>query len=248
MDTNLILSIVVVTKDNPNDLICTLESLTNLSNSEIIVVNGSHNKVSLNGKLRQELCCLTVLDGPDDGIYDGMNRGIWLAKGQYVWFLNSGDRNTIFGFYEGLISLLSKKSPPWIIGMQTPYLKFPRLGLYLSKALLLMGIRPIPHQSVIVKKSLLMNFAGYDTRHRIAADQKLFLQLYQENQLPFLVYVPFSERKLGGIGDMQIHGSFFKQIKEISKEISLDNPTWTILLSNPLRFLQACKKNMSRKK
>lgn len=247
MDANLILSIVVVTKDNPNDLICTLESLTNLSNSEIIVVNGSHNKVSLNGKLRQDLCCLTVLDGPDDGIYDGMNRGIWLAKGQYVWFLNSGDRNTTFGFYEGLISLLSKKSPPWIIGMQTPYLQFPRLGLYLSKALLLMGIRPIPHQSVIVKKSLLINFAGYDTRHRIAADQKLFLQLYQENQLPFLVYVPLSERKLGGIGDMQIHGSFYKQIKEISKEISLDNPTWTILLSNPLRFLQACKKNMSRK-
>lgn len=32
-----------------------------------------------------------MIDEPDDGIYDAMNKGLKLSSGRFVWFLNGGD-------------------------------------------------------------------------------------------------------------------------------------------------------------
>jgi hypothetical protein len=153
-----------------------------------------------------------------------MNRGLQHSKGEYVWFLNSGDKNAMSTEFTALISLISQKSPQWIIGMQEPRPKASHLGLYFSKFLLCSGLRPIPHQSVIFKKSLLINVGGYDTAYNVAADQKVFLQFYRNNYSDFKFYANISERELGGIGDLQPFGSFYKQINIILREIDFGRP------------------------
>jgi glycosyltransferase involved in cell wall biosynthesis len=62
------------------------------SDIEHVVVDGStksdvRNFLSLRRKER-----LKWISGPDEGIYDAMNKGLALASGSYVLFLNAGDR------------------------------------------------------------------------------------------------------------------------------------------------------------
>lgn len=48
-----------------------------------------------------------VLSEPDTGLYDAMNKGLKLATGDYVWFLNSGDQIYSSSTIETMVAGLS---------------------------------------------------------------------------------------------------------------------------------------------
>ncbi len=74
----------------------TISSVLNQTYKEIqyIVVDGksSDHTMELVGRYKE---IDKVLSEPDNGLYDAMNKGLKLADGDYVWFLNAGDQ--IFG-------------------------------------------------------------------------------------------------------------------------------------------------------
>ena len=90
------LSIITVNYNNNIGLIQTLESLKNqtFSSYEHIIIDaastdGSKETIT---KYEKETSHLTYWSSePDRGIYDGMNKGLKHANGEYLYFLNSGD-------------------------------------------------------------------------------------------------------------------------------------------------------------
>ena len=58
---------------------------------EHIIVDGASTDATVELARRDATERTTIVSEPDRGLYDAMNKGLGLAKGDYVIFLNSGD-------------------------------------------------------------------------------------------------------------------------------------------------------------
>ncbi|GAB3168029.1 glycosyltransferase family 2 protein [Telluribacter humicola] len=59
---------------------------------EYWLVDGASKDATLSiAHTYQQELSLQIISEPDKGLYDAMNKGLHLATGQYLWFLNAGD-------------------------------------------------------------------------------------------------------------------------------------------------------------
>ena len=88
-----ILSIITIVYNNVRDIERTMLSVLNQSyqNIEYIVVDGASTDGTLGIIQRYQDRLAKVVSEKDAGIYDAMNKGLALASGDYVLFMNSGD-------------------------------------------------------------------------------------------------------------------------------------------------------------
>ncbi len=93
----MLLSIITINYNNAPGLRKTVESVLHQTSNEFeyIIIDGASTDGSveyleaINYKLQTANCQL--ISEPDSGIYNAMNKGIRMAKGDYIHFLNSGD-------------------------------------------------------------------------------------------------------------------------------------------------------------
>ncbi len=230
-----ILTIVVVTKNNLNDLFRTLKSISQIDNVEIIVVDGDTNKYQefVSNFQFAHNSYVTYIPGPDKGIYFGMNKGLDSANGKYILFLNSGD--TYVGDFDitGVLEAAAYYELSWIIGGQLPKTK---MGIYpkrIFRELFILGAKPLPHQSTFMTCDLLRKLGGFDVSLNIEADQDLFFRALASGESLTILKDVVSKRKLGGIGDQQGAGTFALQIDRIAKRVG----SWDSMLISFCRYL-----------
>ena len=116
------------------------------------------------------------LSEPDEGIYNAMNKGIKIASGEYLLFINSGDLlkspSTIENAFPYLISSdIVYGNLELIKEERVITCKFPsKLTFqYLYRGWL-------PHPSTFIKKSLFERCGFYDASLKICADWKFFIE------------------------------------------------------------------------
>jgi glycosyltransferase involved in cell wall biosynthesis len=143
---------------------------------ELVIVDGG----STDGTkqfLKEQTICKNFVSEPDKGIYNAMNKGLFMSKGQYVWFLNSGDYPYDKTVVEQIIEV-SKKNPDAIYGETMMVdntgkhfgtrsdLSTRRLPSQLTWQSFKMGMC-VSHQSFIIKKTLAMK---YDENYKYVSD------------------------------------------------------------------------------
>src|SRR6266576_3724586 len=86
-------TVVTINFNNAVGLDKTIRSVTeqSFSSKEYIVVDGGSTDESLALIDTYASKIDIILNEPDRGIYDAMNKGVALARGEWVLFLNSGD-------------------------------------------------------------------------------------------------------------------------------------------------------------
>ena len=87
------ISIISINLNNTNGLKNTIDSIRNQSVQpfEYVVIDGGSND-DLSDLINENSKFITnYISEHDDGIYDAMNKGIKLAKGNWTIFMNSGD-------------------------------------------------------------------------------------------------------------------------------------------------------------
>ena len=87
-------SIITVTYNAAEYLEQTILSVLTQSygNIEYIIVDGASTDDTLDIIQQYKDGISHYISEPDKGIYDAMNKGLALATGDYVWFVNAGDR------------------------------------------------------------------------------------------------------------------------------------------------------------
>jgi len=88
-----LISIITVTYNCVELIEATLLSIfnQNYSNVELIIVDGASTDGTMDIVKKYEHKIATIISEPDKGLYDAMNKGLKLATGDYVWYMNAGD-------------------------------------------------------------------------------------------------------------------------------------------------------------
>jgi len=176
------LSIITVNLNNREGLERTIQSVVSqtFTDFEYIIVDGGSTDGSV--EVIQSFIpsipqSFTWLSEPDTGIYNAMNKGIKLAKGEYLLFLNSGDwladENVIGDFCKcnlnediisGNVIMNNAKNEIW----ESP--KKNKLVFYVFYR------TTIPHQASFIKKNLFYQYGFYNENNIIVSDWEFFLE------------------------------------------------------------------------
>lgn len=160
-----IISIITVNFNAAEGLEKTIQSVLsqNFEAYEHIIIDAASKDQSLEVIKKYDAQIATWISEPDKGIYEGMNKGLHLAEGEYVWFINSGDllesNHTLMQIFSappeadiiyGELHLVDEKYNVLGTRSELTTRKLPRV---LSVKSFKLGM-VVSHQALIVRKNL----------------------------------------------------------------------------------------------
>lgn len=180
------LSIITINKNNVHNLSKTLESVAaqTCRNFEHIIIDGASSDESVSViKKYAENSQFQVkwISEPDSGIYNAMNKGIRMASGNYVQFLNSGDCLANAGVVERMLSSLEENNLPSILyGNMLKVFKDGKIlndKNFAGRDISFIGFYTgtLNHSSALIKRSLFEKYGFYDESLCIVSDWKWYL-------------------------------------------------------------------------
>jgi glycosyltransferase involved in cell wall biosynthesis len=175
------LTIITINYNNPAGLHRTIESVLNQTTTdfEYIVVDGASTDESisyLETFKPSNFRTFKWISEPDTGIYNAMNKGIRMATGEYLLFINSGDeladKTVVESIQKSLLpdtELASGKLT--LINEKGTIQLFPPAELTLSYCL----NAGLTHPNTVIRKSLFEKYGLYNEENKIVSDWEFFL-------------------------------------------------------------------------
>ncbi|MGX1751979.1 glycosyltransferase family 2 protein [Sphingobacterium sp. NPDC055346] len=214
-------SIITIVYNNVRDIGFTLASVDQQTypNIEYIVVDGKSTDGTLDVIAEYKDLINILVSEKDNGIYDAMNKGLALATGDYVLFLNSGDElfasNTlekIFGnedhadIYYGETKLINEDRE--IIGDRRH-----KTPAHFDWQSFKYGMN-VCHQAIYIKRSLT---APYDLQYKLSSDIDWVIRAAQKANKVVNVKDYVAKYLVGGMSQ-QRHKQSLKERYEIFKK------------------------------
>lgn len=218
------------------------------SNIEFLIIDGASTDNTLAIIKKHEKHITKFVSEKDKGIYDAMNKGLRLASGEYVLFLNAGDElydnstlQSIFSenkkadIYYGNTAVIDstghiiadrRLSPPESLNWKS--LKY---GMCVS------------HQSFIAKR-LLCDF--YDTNYSVAADIDWVINTLKQADVIINTHLYVSKFLEGGTSNKRRKKALKERFSIMKKHYGIIQTLWShfyILLRFP--FHKLFKKGMT---
>ena len=174
---DMLFSIITVTYNAAQWLERTIQSVISQSypNIEYLIIDGNSTDGTLGLVKKYQSAIAHCVSEPDKGLYDAMNKGLKLASGDYVWFINAGDMLYSETTVQEIANLLEGKNLPDILYGETKIvdsnentLSMRRLKApeNLSWKSFRMGML-VCHQSFLVKRTIV---ESYDLQYRYTSD------------------------------------------------------------------------------
>lgn len=195
------ISIITVCKNPGETLKRTVESVLSQTYNDIeyIIIDGASTDGTVEG-IRDAIHTYTLtpnltlkfVSEPDTGIYNAMNKGINLATGEYLLFLNAGDYLVDGDVIPKVVENIEKngglcdiyfgdiisEDPATMERYEVPN----RLKNINSLKLFFWTV---PHAAAFIKKNALTKVGGCDENFRISADYDFFVKAFVAQNMKF---------------------------------------------------------------
>jgi glycosyltransferase involved in cell wall biosynthesis len=235
------ISVVTVTYNCASvlsDCLASVESQSSRS-FEHIVVDGASTDGTL-GVLQAHRSQLALLiSEPDCGIYDAMNKGISLATGDIIGFLNADDFYAHDRVLEDVEHCFVADPTIDACYADLVYVKrfdpFCRVRYWQSKSFLpgafSRGWSP-PHPTFFARRSVYERFGRFDLSYRIAADMELMMRFMEVYKVR-VNYVPdvWVKMRIGGTTNKNLRNIWIQNLEVLRALKSHGFP------ANPASFL-----------
>ena len=214
-----LVTIITIVHNNVKTIRTAVQSVAHQSyeNIEHIVIDNCSNDGTLEAIYQQENDISLIISEPDDGIYHALNKGIKLANGKIVGFLNSDDvlknRNTITTIVQNLMAedneavygdlqYFSKQRPNRIIRSW-------KSSKYTSKKFR-QGWMP-PHPTFYTYKDIYLKYGFFDISYKISSDYDMMLRLLYEKKIK-AKYIPevLVKMQRGGVSNQNLRSIMLK--------------------------------------
>jgi glycosyltransferase involved in cell wall biosynthesis len=178
-----LVSIITVTFNAKKLIADTIESVLAQTwlNYELIVIDGASTDGTLE-ILRKYESHIKLLSEPDKGIYDAMNKGISRAKGDWIYFLNAGDRFYDHKVLEDIFSREITGDIEMVYG-KVRTMNYPGgIDITIGNEVRMKDFHyrvGLCHQAVFTRASAFTKIGNYNaSRYRIIADQEWFVRFF----------------------------------------------------------------------
>ena len=255
-----LLTIITITYNAGKFLKNTIENIVNQSNKDfeyLIIDGGSKDKTTeiirqyknsfyssfeeaqkRETKLCPEICWISE---PDNGLYDAMNKGLHLANGQFVWFINAGDKIYDINTMQTVIDTIRQNPSCDVVYGQSIIIdenenirgeRHKIAPKILNKKDLLNGL-VVCHQSIIVRKTIAPD---YDLQYQITADYDWVCKVLSKSNGNYYINNYISRFMVAGISAQQRSKSWKERYFIMKKHFGLAATLWAhikIILKYP---------------
>jgi len=201
------ISIITVCFNSAATVEETIKSVAEQSHPDIehIVVDGCSSDATMGIVDRHRARLAKVVSEPDRGIYDAMNKGLAMASGEIIGFLNSDD---LFADASSLACVAKAFEDPTVDACyadlvylgehdQSKVVRYWKSRDY-RKGLFNWGWMPA-HPTFYVRQSVYQRFGGFDLQFNLQADFELTMRFLEVHRIKSL-YIPkvLVKMRLGG--------------------------------------------------
>lgn len=215
------ITIITICINNPDELSATCKSVYSQTTNNSAQINERVEHIIVDGGSATPVQTILgsyqskgslVISEPDFGIYDAMNKGIKLARGNYICFLNSGDV-----FYNNQVVRRMLE----FIDLSSDCTAFYGNKFFIDDAEVIKRVwKPgrfsrykyfygwmTPHQSTVIPKQYYIDCGIFDVRYKIAADYELMFRFFFKQKLQVkYVNIDMIKMKVGGISNGSMMG------------------------------------------
>lgn len=217
-------TIITATYNSDKSLQRTIDSITSqdYQNIEHIIVDGGSTDNTLEIIKKNSPRITTYISEPDNGIYSALNKGIKLATGDIIGFLNSDDVFTNPFVVSRLVNCFRIKKSDLIYGNlvyqsreedDKKTIRYWRSNVY-NPGCLKWGWMP-PHPTLYCKKEIYQTWGLYDESYRISADYEFILRVFKQPTVSksFLPTI-MVKMDVGGISNGSIKNLIRKSVED----------------------------------
>lgn len=172
-----LISVITVVFNGATEIDATLRSVfaQDASLFESVVIDGGSNDGTVDVLRAHADRIATCISEPDSGIYDAMNKGIRRARGEWLYFLNCGDRFTNSEVLAKAAWQLARTKAPLVVG-RVNYMRGDRVLKQLPETVPA-GNTPralfrskLCHQAMFARRRSCIAAGGFDTGFPVFSD------------------------------------------------------------------------------